>query len=418
MQVSLYLFSDLILSNLTNYLIDYAYMAMGFSRDDRMPNSDVVGCQKSDPSTANVQDTFNVDYVNVHDDDNSAITNFTYTINGSYFFCEFNRAYVPPDSSEGFTLNDGTFFIFSAIRSDILPTSLRFERHEFTPCVSDGRIDPLALTNVTSSNPDYSLVKAHGLMMILAWSVFISTGVFIANYGKCALPNGEWFQLHKFINIFGLITALIGVALIFIYLQEWRVGSATLWAHQLIGLGSISLMVANPIIAAFRCRPNAKFRWIFRLIHGAVGYFGIALATVAIFLGLSLFYNLIDNGNSTRYGFWFYLAKLITDWLFHIPLIIYFCYTCKTGKDGKEKSIELKDINATKKEKPVELEKVNPFKLFLHNIFAPPQCPTGDKRKKPCKEWPIIISALVAFAIYNICYYIAITVVVAIAEQI
>ena len=377
-------------------------MAMGFSNSVTMPNTDVVGCHKSDANTANAKDTFNPSYTNTNDGDHSTLTNFTFTTDGNAFSCEFNRAYLPQDSTKGFPLN-GTYYIFSAIGFSFRSVNDPFVKHSSTPCISNEKIDPFALSNVTSSSPNYSLVQAHGLLMLLAWSVFITIGVVIAIFTKCSLPNGEWFHLHKFINLFGLIIALVGVALIFISLREWKRGSNTLWAHQLFGMGAILLMVTNPILAAFRCRPNAKYRLIFRIIHGVVGYSGVLLSYVAICLGLIVYYQLIGKGSSVFYGLWIFIAKLVTDWFFYIPLISYLCY---------------KGFTADKDEGKKPLEKVNPFRLFLHNIFAPPQCLTGEDRKKPSKEWPIIITVLVAFVVYTLCFYTVMAVVIALAEQI
>ena len=147
-------------------------MALGFSHDKLMPNTDVIGCQKSDADTANAQDTFNTGLMNYIDSDNSTLSNFTYMIDANFFSCAFNRDYLPQDSSEGFSLNSTTFYLFSATGTSFSPVTSRFERHSLNPCISDGKIDPLAM-NVTSSSPDYSLVRAHGLLMLLAWSVFI-----------------------------------------------------------------------------------------------------------------------------------------------------------------------------------------------------------------------------------------------------
>ena len=39
------------------------------------------------------------------------------------------------------------------------------------------------------------LVRAHGILMIIAWPVLAVTAIFFAAWMKPALPNGEWFQV-------------------------------------------------------------------------------------------------------------------------------------------------------------------------------------------------------------------------------
>ena len=388
-------------------------MAIGFSQNNKMPDTDVIGCQKSDATTAHVKDTYNNGYANSHDNDNSGIANVAYSINGSYFSCVFTRTYHSPDSNRGFSLNVTNYYIFLAVRSTgtFGASSSRFERHSFTPCIT-GPLDPLGPAAVTTRGTDYTLVRAHGMLMLLAWSVFIATGVFMASYTKFIFPNGEWFHAHKYINMLALLIALAGIVLIFVSVRGWKIepeGSAVvghLWAHQLIGLTSVLIMVINPIMAAFRCRPAARFRWVFQLFHRGLGYIGITLAAVAIALGLFLYYNLIGKQLNMAYGFWMYIGRLVTEWVFYIPLITYVIIK-KTVLCKREKT-----------EKEVPLPDESPIKIFFHNVFALPACPRGEDRKKPAREWPIIALVLVAFIVYTLAFYVATVVVVALSEQI
>ncbi|KAI6645811.1 hypothetical protein LOD99_13073 [Oopsacas minuta] len=386
---------------------NYRYMALGFSRDRLMRDTDVVACEKVSANSAVAKDSFNPGgRTNVYDNDDSAISNFTYEINGNIFSCSFTRDYLPPDLSTGYALNSSSFFLFLANRDagSFGSQTSNLLQHTFTPCISESEVNLTNLTIIVSSSTDNTLVKAHGLMMILAWSVFIGTGVFMASYTKFLFNNGEWFHFHKYINSLAVIIALIGLVLIIYSVKGWRFGSVALWAHQLIGLASILLMLINPIIAAFRCRPQAKFRWIFRIIHQAVGYTSIILASTAICLGLSLYYALINRNLSVAVGFWLYICRLVTEWLFFIPLIIYVCF--KGHKLNKCKDGEGKP-----------LPKVKPFKLFFLNIFAPPKCPTGENRKIPEREWPILLLVLIGFIVYNLAFYIAIVIAIALSEE-
>ena len=39
------------------------------------------------------------------------------------------------------------------------------------------------------------LIRAHGILMIIAWPLLAVTAIFFALFMRPALPNGEWFQV-------------------------------------------------------------------------------------------------------------------------------------------------------------------------------------------------------------------------------
>ncbi len=43
-----------------------------------------------------------------------------------------------------------------------------------------------------------NLIRAHGILMIIAWPLLALTGIFFALFMRPALPNGEWFQVYNF----------------------------------------------------------------------------------------------------------------------------------------------------------------------------------------------------------------------------
>ena len=50
-------------------------------------------------------------------------------------------------------------------------------------------------------------------------------------------------------------------------------------SHFIIGITVMTLHLANPMIALFRCKPDGRFRWIFNILHGKViGYLAMILA--------------------------------------------------------------------------------------------------------------------------------------------
>ena len=60
------------------------------------------------------------------------------------------------------------------------------------------------------------LVRAHGIFMLIAWLLLVQVAVHFAWYMRPALPNGEWFQVHRALMIIALFLSLLGFILIFI----------------------------------------------------------------------------------------------------------------------------------------------------------------------------------------------------------
>ena len=61
-----------------------------------------------------------------------------------------------------------------------------------------------------------ALVRFHGILMLVAWPLLVSTAIFFAAYMKSALPNGEWFQIHRALMIAALFVGASGFVVIFI----------------------------------------------------------------------------------------------------------------------------------------------------------------------------------------------------------
>ena len=59
------------------------------------------------------------------------------------------------------------------------------------------------------------LTRAHGILMIIAWPVLAVMGIFFAAWMRPALPNGEWFQVHRAFMLASLLFGIVGFILIF-----------------------------------------------------------------------------------------------------------------------------------------------------------------------------------------------------------
>ena len=61
-----------------------------------------------------------------------------------------------------------------------------------------------------------ALIRAHGVLMLVAWFFFANCGIAFAGYMRLPLPNGEWFQVHRAFMITSLFLAAAGFVLIFV----------------------------------------------------------------------------------------------------------------------------------------------------------------------------------------------------------
>lgn len=85
------------------------------------------------------------------------------------------------------------------------------------PRVSGQRLNPSTTQGVIEAdNSGPRLIRAHGIMMLIAWPLMAVTAIFFAAWMRPALPNGEWFQIHRLLMSGSILVAVIGFILIFV----------------------------------------------------------------------------------------------------------------------------------------------------------------------------------------------------------
>ena len=138
------------------------------------------------------------------------------------------------------------------------------------------------------------LMKAHGLLMIFAWIILVSTGILVARYFKPAWPKSKicgkpvWFAIHRTVMVTAVVLTLISFVLILVYKKgQWSSPlSKRAFAHSIVGILVIILATAQPFMAIFRCHPDAQYRFIFNYAHATVGICAFTLSIAAIFLAV------------------------------------------------------------------------------------------------------------------------------------
>jgi hypothetical protein len=153
-----------------------------------------------------------------------------------------------------------------------------------------------------------ALSSYSGIMMMLAWFIFVATAIMFARYFKGHWPNTKpmglllWFHVRIFVQNLSTISGfqfhrtfnMIAVALMiaaFVCIftafgwqyQCWKGPPQSpdgYWGstHSMVGLLAVVLAWVQPIGAIFRCGPGKPLRPIFNWLHRFAGLSAWVLA--------------------------------------------------------------------------------------------------------------------------------------------
>ena len=85
------------------------------------------------------------------------------------------------------------------------------------PALSAQRVNPFTFQgDIQGDETTQRLIRAHGILMLIAWPLMAVTAIFFAAWMRPALPNGEWFQVHRVLMVGSIVVASIGFILIFV----------------------------------------------------------------------------------------------------------------------------------------------------------------------------------------------------------
>ena len=133
-----------------------------------------------------------------------------------YSYIRFTRTVNGGNSTEDFTLDDDYYVLFGRGKRD--PQEGRLSYHQgSTPSVSKNQFNPYQDSGDQGEDTlKGRLVRAHGILMLLAWPLLASTGIFLAAFMRPALPEGRWFQGHRALMLASLFVGAVGVVLAFV----------------------------------------------------------------------------------------------------------------------------------------------------------------------------------------------------------
>ncbi|XP_033740422.1 putative ferric-chelate reductase 1 [Pecten maximus] len=320
-----------------------SWVAIGFSDDKSMGSDSVVACVTS--GVVSVQTGYNTgtSYGSLTPD-NLGLTSASGSVVNSVLNCKFTRKTNITGEPSFFDIRENWHLFFA--RGPVVPGNLR--KHTQTPIVSEGTVDFLSTDLQNAAKLSYILVKVHGSLMVVAWVLFSSIGIFVARYLKPMWPNSTilgqkvWFQIHRTCMVTVFVLTAASFVIIFIEVGGFSddVGISDdshkfATYHPFFGIVVMALTVINPFITLFRCAPGHKRRPIFNFYHWFFGTSAHVIAAVTIVFAMYL-----DKSNvppSAKYIAISYPCVFVfLDLVLEIYLLI------KKKKSGQTFDLELK----------------------------------------------------------------------------
>ncbi|XP_026115172.1 putative ferric-chelate reductase 1 isoform X1 [Carassius auratus] len=269
------------------------YLAIGFSDDQEMGNDDIYICGKDSSGNLQVQHAFStgktaptiLSLVNVTDIK-------TVLMNGN-INCSFTSRNAISTGSRATSASE--YYLMIAAGPSASQGNIQIHTSRYVSSTKANLQVPSQV--ITDAEEFPAIVKAHGCLMLISWMTTGSIGMLIARYLKgVAKDHGccgkdFWFMAHVFLMVLSVIATAIAFILVFAYEKDWSGG-----AHPVLGCLVMILSLIQPIVAAFRCEPQHEQRFVFSWAHSFIALAIKGLAVAAIFTGLALFEEYVEDG--------------------------------------------------------------------------------------------------------------------------
>ncbi|XP_064386731.1 uncharacterized protein LOC135335239 isoform X1 [Halichondria panicea] len=407
------------------------WIAVGFSETADMFSADVVACNRLG------DDIVVIDGWNPPSNDRNSqrdtvqdTTLYTSSYNASAgsngrIACTVSKR-IAPSSAQDLDLSQPLFVIY-ARRLGISPNLDTIDSHANGGIAVRGATPSRLLATNSTGTADENifetvhrpkLIRAHGILMIIAWPLLAVTAIFFALFMRPALPNGEWFQVHRALLLCSLFIGAVAFILIFIALANSRglvdVTSNTSLTHLVLGVIIMTLQIINPIISIFRCHPGNKNRWIFNLLHGSViGLLAEILALINVAIGVYIFSANLSRFRSTRSPFWVFLSWDIFYILLVVTLFVVFTVIATSRKTkGLAPSAVQALFSVNEGEKKAEIVGIN----LDSAVGDKPQEKCAPERKTPSQDSPLRWAALIVYLGVTVPILLAVIIMVALPQ--
>ncbi|KAL5488528.1 hypothetical protein EMCRGX_G017478 [Ephydatia muelleri] len=409
------------------------WIAVGYTPNPGMPDADVFACAVIGGNVS-ILDTYDIpDYRSNVVDTIQDLCPFSGSFINGRIRCVFSRAIKTNDVLQDKALNQSYYQLNGWTDATGSSVNSLVNHGVSIPMVSDSKVNPTtSVSAVTAEVKIDPLIRAHGILMIVAWPVLGVMGIFFAAWMKPALPKAEWFQAHRAMLLVSLFLGCVAFLFAFVAKRGTRglvsFIDPTTTAHFAIGIIVMALHVLNPIISAFRCTPTDPRRWIFNLVHGTCVGLGVELlALINVGIGLAIFGNKLSLATVAPplAVYLAYVAFLVI--LIGALFIIYTVIAMKTGSPPLAPSMLKPLLMHITPSSPVPIKTEIAIDMATDGKTAdsiksspgdqnPPQNPPDGQKppaKPPSKDAPLRWAGLAAFLVVMVPLMLAVIILIA-----
>ncbi|XP_062259516.1 putative ferric-chelate reductase 1 isoform X1 [Platichthys flesus] len=260
------------------------YVAFALSWDTWMGNDDLYMCVK-DGDRVSVSAAFVSGRTHPEDQTQAGLSSVSWRLADGTIQCKFSRPVKIANQGQGRYDLDQEYFLFLASGHAQYG---KIWKHNQQPLVSIHRKCITGPSEVLTGSRGPTIMKAHGVLMLLAWMLTGSVGTFIASFYKQVWPNqtlyGQkvWFQVHQGLMMLTMTLTIVAFTLPFIYRKGW---SKHAGFHPYLGCCVVILTLIQPITAVFRPTPDSHRRYLFNWFHWGLGSLTEIMAVATMFLG-------------------------------------------------------------------------------------------------------------------------------------
>ncbi|MFH4975290.1 hypothetical protein AB6A40_001999 [Gnathostoma spinigerum] len=304
------------------------YVAVGFSKDQRMGDDSVLECVVDKNGAGNAFLSFNDETTNQRllQASEVMLSNISTGLEDGHIKCsakwllDAKNDVDNGDTYKVFNLEEQPWYLLFA-RGDADPRSLEKRIHFLNdgpqlPWMTDTKIvfcryncstsPTFIVSEMIQSHVSrwwrYRLALLHGVLMVFAWWVLASSAILVARYFKPIWPEKKlfgtavWFQVHRDFALTSVLLQLLALLLIF-YQANWvwygcsyecSSDSFSKQMHVITGFSAVCCAAVQPLIAVIRPGPNSSLRPIFSWVHWFVGTNAWILASITILLSVPL----------------------------------------------------------------------------------------------------------------------------------
>jgi hypothetical protein len=263
-----------------------SWVAVGFSHDSLMANSDSLECLFLSNGSVSVLDGWNNDVpTNTVDEDQSDIELIRGSTHNNMGNCSFRRTIVPHNPAQGYFLNQ-SLHILLAIGplkgSKVLDGSTPLAHHTWKQALSE-QVNIVASCDVPPPSKEMwrsVLIRIHGTIMTFIVLVVFPLGAIVARYFREVLGT-RWIKFHMGMMISGVLSMIVGLMFALGHTSfQFHVG-----VHQVLGIILIPVTVVQVVVGLFRPHPGKSTKRIaFNWVHRCTG---VGVFLVGCELGVS-----------------------------------------------------------------------------------------------------------------------------------